>query len=176
MIESELCSELTSLFRAQCRTVSGSGGAAIQVGSSRSVSGVENRAMAGAAAPAPPWSASVGNKRSASDDETMYVFKPGSSVRGAEMPPALRLRASRGNVSSVETRNTNGGNSSPRANGGSPRKRIGGSGGSGKLLVDAVSDVSPHVPWRTRLTSYQCATICRMSTTRPKPSPHPPAP
>ena len=76
MIESELCSELTSLFRAQCRTVSGSGGAAIQVGSSRSVSWVENRAMAGAAAPAPPWSASVGNKRSASDDETMYVFKP----------------------------------------------------------------------------------------------------
>ena len=32
--------------------------------------------MAGAAAPEPPWSASVGNKRSASDDELMYVFKP----------------------------------------------------------------------------------------------------
>ena len=47
--------------------------------------------MAGAAAPEPPWSSSVGSKRSTSDDEMMYVFKP------ALLPPdpasqSLQLR------------------------------------------------------------------------------------
>ena len=59
-------------------------------------------------------------------------------------------------MSPIETRNTNGeteGNSSPRANGGSPRTRIGGSGGSGgKLLVDAVRDSSPLGARPQRLT------------------------